>query len=107
MIKITRFKYSILISGHANYAEPGKDIVCAGISALAQTLIRSLEELTTTEIKYVMQPGTVDISYKNLSEHARALVDSFFIGCELIAREYPENVQIVQAWKTLKATEKL
>lgn len=32
-------------SGHADYAEKGKDIVCAGISALCIALTESVEEL--------------------------------------------------------------
>lgn len=27
----------LTIEGHAGYAEPGKDIVCAGVTALTQT----------------------------------------------------------------------
>lgn len=105
MIEITRYSNRITIQGHAGFAEHGKDIVCAGVSALAQTLIQSLEELTTTEIKYDIQPGMVAISYGDLSQAARALIDSFFIGCQMIADEYPNNVTVVQAWKTLKATD--
>ena len=39
MIEITidRKKLSIRVSGHAGYAEKGKDIICAGVSALVQT----------------------------------------------------------------------
>ena len=40
----------ITITGHAQYAEEGKDIVCAAVSVLAQTLIRSIEWLTKDDI---------------------------------------------------------
>lgn len=36
----------IEISGHAGYAESGKDIVCASITAFTQTLNKSVEGLT-------------------------------------------------------------
>ena len=39
-------KAGITVDGHANYEEPGKDIICAAVSVLAQNLIRSLESLT-------------------------------------------------------------
>lgn len=29
---------TLIVTGHADYAEKGKDIVCAGVSALVQTL---------------------------------------------------------------------
>lgn len=36
-IQIDREHLSIQVTGHAGYAEKGKDIVCAGVSALVQT----------------------------------------------------------------------
>lgn len=82
------------MNGHANYAETGKDIVCAGVTALTQTLIRSLEDLTRDEIQYEISPGRADIRYGNLSEEGELLVDSFFIGVCQIADEFPDHVRI-------------
>ena len=100
MITITRGKDHITINGHAGYARMGKDIVCAGVSALVQTLIQSVEELTQDTIEYDMKPGKVHIKFWNLSSESRTLIDSFFIGCKSIAATYPENVRIVQALTT-------
>lgn len=99
MIEIKAEPGHISIKGHAGYAEHGKDIVCAAISALTQTFIASVEELTAAQIKYVISGGNADIRYTEFTDRAQVLLDSFFIGCELIAREYPEHVQIAQAWK--------
>lgn len=95
----------IIIDGHAGYAEPGQDIVCAAVSALVQTLIQSIEDLTSDKITYDISPGWADIKHGNLSQRAKLLVDSFFVGVEMIANEYPYNVRIVPAWMTEKATE--
>lgn len=84
------------MSGHAEYAPPGQDIVCAGVSTLVQTLIQSIEELTPDKIQYSMQPGWVDIKMRDLSEQAQLLVNSFFVGLRLIADEYPEYVAILK-----------
>ncbi len=96
MIVVNRHDSGINITGHAHYAEPGKDIVCAGISALVQNLIQSIEELTTDQIQYVMSPGKVDINFGNLSERAQLLADSFFVGVGLIADNYPDNVKVTK-----------
>lgn len=85
----------IIIDGHAGYAETGKDIVCAGVSALAQTLIKSIEDLTSSTIQYDIDPGRVDIKFKNLSEEGKLLVDSFFLGICLIADEFPDYIKII------------
>ena len=46
MVTIEQRYNGLTIDGHANFAEQGKDIVCAAVSVLAQTLIASIEELT-------------------------------------------------------------
>ena len=94
MIAVSVRKDGIEVRGHANYAETGKDIVCAGVTALTQTLIRSLEDLTRDEIKYVLSPGRADIHYRDLSEEGKLLIDSFFIGVCAIADEFPDHIRI-------------
>lgn len=94
MIAVCVRKDGITVSGHANYAEAGKDIVCAGVTALVQGLIRSMESLTSDEIEYEISPGRTDIHYRNLSEEGMLLVDSFFIGVCQITNEFPEYVRI-------------
>ena len=95
MIAVSVRRDGITVSGHANYAEAGKDIVCAGVTALVQGLIRSMESLTRDQIQYDITPGRADIYYGNLSEAGKLLVDSFFIGVCQIADEFSEHVNIV------------
>ncbi|GAA0264092.1 ribosomal-processing cysteine protease Prp [Faecalicatena contorta] len=95
MIAISVRKDGITVIGHAGYAPVGQDIVCAGVSALTQTLIKSIEDLTSDKIKYKISPGGVDIEYGNLSEKAKTLVDSFFVGILMIADEFPDYVRVM------------
>ena len=95
MIEIHRHNGGVTIRGHANYARPGQDIVCAAVSVLVQTLIQSIEDLTTDRIEYDMSAGLVDIKHGNLSAQAHLLMDSFFVGVQMIADEYPHNVCLV------------
>ena len=95
LIEVTVRKDEIKTSGHANYAVSGSDIVCAGVTALAQTLIKSIKDLTDDKIEYEISPGRVDIKYGNLSEKSKTLVDSFFSGICMIAEEFPEYVRIM------------
>ena len=46
MIQIKVNNYSVEVNGHAGYMPRGSDIVCAGVSALYQTLEESAKELT-------------------------------------------------------------
>ena len=94
MIAVSVRKDGIEINGHAGYEETGKDIVCAGVTALTQTLIRSMQGLTRDIVEYEVSPGRADIHLGNLSEEGKLLVDSFFIGVCLIADEFPDYVRI-------------
>lgn len=94
LIEVSVRKDKITVSGHAGYAAAGKDIVCAGVTALTMSLVRSLSDLTEDKIEYEISPGRVDIYYGDLSEAGKLLVDSFFIGICLIAEEYPDNVRV-------------
>lgn len=91
MIEVNITQTGLTVEGHAGYAETGKDIVCAAVSALTQTLIAGIESLTDDRISYEVKPGKVHIVYKDLSERAQLLVDSFFIGISGIITAYGEE----------------
>lgn len=45
----------IEVKGHANYAPHGKDIVCAGISAIVQTCalgLQAIADMYSTHVKF-------------------------------------------------------
>ena len=94
MIEVKQNSDGISIKGHAHYAEPGKDIVCAGVSTLAQTLLWSIASLTDDVVNSVATKGNLEIKYRNLSDKGKLLVDSFFIGVQMIANEYPKYVTV-------------
>ena len=97
MIQIIRHYDGFDMLGHAGYAPRGHDIVCAGISALLETFLMSVNKLTTDEISSVISSGNAVIRYKgNLSRDAQLLADSFFCGVKAIADTYPENVRVTE-----------
>ncbi len=95
MIAVSVRKDGVTVSGHAGYAEPGKDIVCSAITILTETLINSIESFAKDEIQYEISGGLVRIYYRNLSEAGKLLVDSFFIGVCNVVRDYPDYVKII------------
>lgn len=95
MIAVSVRLDGITVDGHAGYAEAGKDIVCAGVTALVENLIDSIEGLTVDTIQYEVSPGRADIHYKDLSEEGKLLVDSFFLGICDIEQDFPEHVKII------------
>ena len=94
MIEISKSGDRITISGHAEYAAHGRDIVCAAISTLSQVFVASVEELTAAKIKTAQTGGYMEIVIEESTERAQVLLDSFLLGCRMIADEYPDNVRV-------------
>lgn len=95
MIVVEVTEKGITVTGHAGYAEPGKDIVCAAVSVLTQNLIASLDTFTDDLGDYHIEPGNINIAYENLSEQGKLLVDSFFIGiCQIQEAYGSQYVQV-------------
>lgn len=104
---MTRIVYSprnltIAIKGHAEYAEAGKDIVCASVSILAMTIAQFAgnlqdEGLANPEIR--MDKGDVYIDIKPHSyttyDDVLWVVDTICAGFELLANEYPNYVEYI------------
>lgn len=96
MIDIIITEYGIHVRGHAEAGPKGQDIICAAISVLTQNLIYSLERLAEDKIKYVIEPGWVDINYWDLSDKGRLLIESFFVGVSGVATASPEHVKVTR-----------
>lgn len=94
MIEVSISCDEIKISGHAGYAEIGKDIVCAGVSVLVYTLEKALQVLCENEIESSESAEETIICLKNISEKGKVLVDAFFIGIIGIIELYPEYVKL-------------
>lgn len=87
--------HTLVVLGHAGYDEYGKDIVCAGVSAIVEALIGWCEENYETVNCISIDPtgGEVIISCEGGDELA-AVFYMASIGLEQIAYSYPDHVQI-------------
>ena len=89
----------VTVTGHANSAEPGHDLVCASASMLAYTLAANVANMA--DAGQVRQPiiknneGDTEISCNprhNLKNIVTLVFDSICIGFELLAHDYPEYI---------------
>lgn len=88
MIKVKVEKSRIRVSGHADTAPKGADIVCAAVSALTLTLLRGLREIACMELYDSVEPGNVCIEWQTVNDTGKALIDTWFLGLCSIAAEY-------------------
>ena len=98
MIKIKVLKQDAIIKsvttkGHANFAEHGKDIVCAGVSAVMVGGLNSIIEMTKVTPKYTMKDGYLSIEVA-ADELTQQIVQVMLIQLKSIQESYPKNVHI-------------
>ena len=89
MIDVAVNLNGIHVSGHADIAPRGFDIVCAAVSALTLTLIRGLREIALVEITEEVGQGNICIEWQTINDTGKALIDTWFLGILGIAEQYP------------------
>lgn len=101
MIEVTYYRNfnRLTVTGHANSAEYGHDLVCASASMLAYTLAANVANMADSG--KVRQPiiknseGNTEISCNprhNLKNTLTLIFDSICVGFELLAHDYPEYI---------------
>ncbi|MBJ6362935.1 ribosomal-processing cysteine protease Prp [Paenibacillus sp. GCM10012307] len=93
--RIMRFS----IEGHANFADRGKDIVCAGVSAVSVGAVNSVEALAGVQLPASMKDGWLS---SDVPEEADAdkdakvqlLLESMVVMLDSIQQSYGRYVVI-------------
>ncbi len=82
------------LSGHANYAEQGSDVVCAAVSVLVMNTINSMECFTSDEFRLEQdeKKGIIEFHVVSaMSNNANLLLSSLALGLQGIEEEYSEK----------------
>lgn len=92
------------IKGHTGYAEQGKDIVCAGVSTLAYTLINQLTNLEKEGVKvsFQMQEGYAKVTFSGNEKIIKPVEDTIFTGFETLFENFPQNLSLTRAQIKIK-----
>ncbi|SDM22883.1 ribosomal-processing cysteine protease Prp [Bacillus sp. OK048] len=90
---------SFVISGHAFFANRGKDIVCAGASAVSVGAINAVHALTgvTPEIEQgdgFLRCVVPDNLPEDINEKVQLLIESMIISLQTIEEEYDKHIKI-------------
>lgn len=87
--------FDIQIEGHAGYAEKGKDIVCAAVSALYQTLVQTIQTRHYGELKHIRSnDGFEHVLIDAVTREGFGAIMAFITGCEVIASIYQDHVRV-------------
>ena len=89
-----------LIWGHARYAPHGRDVVCAGVSAVATTALIGLRKRIPRNVRYRIIPG--GLMYCRLfgelpdeaAGDAQTILDVMVLGLKAIRKSHQEYIEI-------------
>jgi uncharacterized protein len=91
---------SVFAHGHAEFAEPGEDIVCAAVSAILQGLRLGLEAYAGLPLDAAQESGELHLRWPEGARDdaaVKAIVTTAELSVEQIASQYPEQVQFSRA----------
>lgn len=96
-----KFKYdgedvvSYEVSGHAMSDDPGKDLVCAGVSAIVFGLTNALIGLGLDEERVKLDDGYLRVDTTDADEDMNALIYGLIVSLETIEHEHDEYLTVV------------
>lgn len=100
-IKIIKKKQeinSIKISGHAQSDEYGKDLVCAGVSAIAVGVCNTIAQKGYLDKKMCfikMKNGNISIDIVKSDQTLQVILETLVISLETIKDSYGQYIQII------------
>lgn len=96
MISVLKENNKITISGHANSAEYGKDIVCASVSSIVYTTINAIEKIRKSAIM-VSDGSSMVIDVLIDDEIVNALIENMMELLKSLVTDYPKNIMIKES----------
>ena len=93
MIKVNIKEKQIVIKGHANYDELGKDIVCASVSSMVITTVNAILRIDNEAIKYSDTDGVIIDIIKD-DEIVNKLIINLISLLEDLKKQYPKYIEI-------------
>jgi hypothetical protein len=103
MIKIQIFRQSegyvtgFEVKGHSNIADYGQDIVCAAVSALAQTALLGLGQYLHRDVDYRVKRADMYTVLKDEPDDLTdAILETMVLGLKEIEKIYPKSIHILE-----------
>ncbi|RAL26645.1 ribosomal-processing cysteine protease Prp [Thermoflavimicrobium daqui] len=96
----------VSIKGHAGYAEPGRDIVCAAISGISIGMVNAIEKLTGVQVHSDLDHEgkmncqiPANVNDPKVIDQIHLLLEAMILSLEQVADEAPDFVKIKEKRK--------
>ena len=94
MIKVYREQNKIIIKGHADYDDYGKDIVCASVSSIVITTVNAILEIDRDAVVYKEEKDILTIELLKQDEIIIKLINNMINLLKELSNNYPKNIKV-------------
>ena len=94
MIKVFIKNNSITLKGHANFADYGKDIVCASVSSIVICSIEAISQFDISAVDIRQSNDKLDIIINKQDSITEKLITNMLNCLKEIEKKYPKNIEI-------------
>ncbi len=94
MIKVQVNNKEIIITGHANFADYGKDIVCAAASSIVITSINACLKVQNNYLTYQEEPDKLTINIIGDDPTCSIIIANMLDMLTELAVTYKKNIEI-------------
>lgn len=94
MIKVKLNDSLVSISGHANFDNYGKDIVCAAVSSLVTASVNDIHIVNPNAMEYSDDGDEITIVLIKEDELCQKLLDNLKEMLISLSKDYPKNIKV-------------
>lgn len=97
LVKFEKFDdkfVSLNVSGHANFANKGEDLVCAGVSSIVFGALNAFDKLANEHFKMEVLDNLIKVETLSNACITDKLLNFVYIQLLTIKDQYPDNINI-------------
>lgn len=86
---------SVEVSGHADFAQYGNDIVCAAVTSALQLTANGITEIVGDSAKIVQKENLIKVTLApNPKESSVSFLKALRLHLATLAEDYPTNIEV-------------
>ena len=97
MIKVLVSNNKIEITGHSDYDNIGKDIVCSAVSSIVTTTINGIISIDSDAIYYEYNRDVMEIVIKKRYDVTLKLINNMIDLLKSLSKDYPKNIKVKES----------
>ena len=83
------------ISGHADFAENGEDIVCASVSSAAYMAANTVTDIIRADAEATADDGAMTLLVNEPCARTETVLKGLELHLNELSKQYPENIKII------------